>query len=59
MEKLTIREAAEKLGKTESWIRKKIRANELKATKEGQEYKINKNEFDRYIDKIKGEVDRF
>ncbi|MFO7815251.1 MAG: helix-turn-helix domain-containing protein [Halanaerobiales bacterium] len=59
MKKLSIREAAKKLGKSESWIKKKIRANELEAKKEGQKYKINKKELDQYKDKIKGEVDRF
>lgn len=59
MKKLSIKEAAEKLGKSESWIRKKIRTNELKAKKEGQNYHIHQKELDRYQDKIKGEIDRF
>jgi len=59
MKKLSIREASEKLGKSGSWIKKKIKNNELKAKKEGQKYKINIKEFKQYQDKIKGKVDRF
>ena len=59
MKKLSIREAAEKLGKSENWIMKKIRSNELKAKKEGKEYKINQNDLNQYKDKIKSEIDRF
>jgi|GEM_PF-1782850 len=59
MKKLSIKEAAEKLGKSESWIRKKIRANELKAKKEGQNYQIHQKEIEQYKDKIKTEIDRF
>jgi excisionase family DNA binding protein len=56
---LTIREVAEKLGKSESWIMKKIRSNELKAKKEGKEYRINQKDIEKFKDEIKGEVDRF
>ncbi|MCF8001574.1 MAG: helix-turn-helix domain-containing protein [Halanaerobiales bacterium] len=59
MTKLSIREVAEKLGKSESWIKKKIRANELKSKKEGDKYIIDKKELDRFQDKIKGKIDRF
>ena len=59
MKKLSIREAAEKLGKSENWIMKKIRSNELKAKKEGKEYKINQSDLNQYKDKIKSEIDRF
>jgi excisionase family DNA binding protein len=59
MKKLSIREAAEKLGKTERWIKEKIRSNELKAKKEGKEYKINQSDLNQYKDKIKSEIDRF
>lgn len=59
MKKLSIKEAAEKLGKSESWIRDKIRANKLKAEKEGKDYHIHQQEVERYKDKIKGEIDRF
>jgi len=59
MKKLSIREAAEKLGKTERWIKEKIRSNELKAKKEGKEYKINQSDLNKYKDKIKSEIDRF
>lgn len=59
MKKLSIKEAAEKLGKSEKWIREKIRENELKAKREGQDYHIHQKEIERYKDKIKGEIDRF
>lgn len=59
MEELTIREVAEKLGKTEDWIKEKIRSNELKAKKEGEEYRINQKDIEKYKDEIKNKVDRF
>ncbi|MDZ7671246.1 MAG: helix-turn-helix domain-containing protein [Halanaerobiales bacterium] len=59
MKGLTIREVAEKLGKSEDWIKEKIRSNELKAKKEGKEYKINKKDIEKYKDEIKNKVDRF
>jgi|AntRauTorckE6833_2_1112554.scaffolds.fasta_scaffold02693_7 excisionase family DNA binding protein len=59
MKELTIREVAEKLGKSEDWIKEKIRSNELKAKKEGKEYKINQKDIEKYKDEIKNKVDRF
>ena len=59
MEELTIREVAEKLGKSEDWIKEKIRSNELKAKKEGEEYRINQKDIEKYKDEIKNKVDRF
>ncbi len=59
MKNISIKEAAKKLGKSESWIRKKIRSNELKAKKEGDSYRIHQKEIEQYKDKIKSEIDRF
>ena len=52
MEKLTIKEAAEYMGKSDSWMRKKILNGEIQAEKEsfkfGQRYKISKEALDDY-----------
>ena len=57
MEKLTIKEAAEYIGKSTSWLRKKILNNEIHAEKEsfkyGERYKISKEELDNYQQKAK------
>ena len=61
MEKLTIKEAAEYIGKSTSWLRKKILNNEIHAEKEsfkyGERYIIEKQELDNYqkIAKMKKE----
>jgi len=59
MKEFTIKEAAEYIGKSESWIRKKILSDEIKAEKKefkyGQRYKIKKDELDNYLEYIKAE----
>lgn len=52
VDKLTIKEAAEYMGKSDSWLRKKILNGEIQAEKEsfkfGQRYKISKEALDDY-----------
>jgi len=59
MKEFTIKEAAEYLNKSESWIRKKILSNELQASKKpfkyGQRYKITKKALDELQNHIQAE----
>lgn len=59
MKEFTIKEAAEYINKSESWIRKKILNNEIpaekKAFKYGQRYKIKKDDLDNYLEHIQAE----
>ena len=59
MKEFTIKEAAEYINKSESWIRKKILKNEIPAEKKpfkyGQRYEIKKEDLDNYLEYIQAE----